>query len=196
MQGWCCEEKQEDLFHYIDLYNCKKGLEIGVFGGSSFIRAGMMFKANGGKITGIDPYCAEDSNRYDEEGANKEWWRTVDYEKIKVGCLLAIQTFGLKKVCDLLVTNSDDYCDKVEDNSLDFIHIDGNHTEVQSTLDCELYLPKLKVGGILVMDDIEWESVRKARQWLNEHCKMLVERNINGNSWGVYEKIDCWKLEN
>ena len=196
LQGWCCEEKQEDLFHYIDLYNCKKGLEIGVFGGSSFIRAGMMFKANGGQITGIDPYCAEDSNRYDEEGANKEWWKTVDYEKIKVGCLLAIQTFGLKRVCDLLVTNSDDYCNKVEDNSLDFIHIDGNHTEIQSTLDCEMYLPKLKVGGILVMDDIEWESVRKARQWLNEHCKMLVERNINGNSWGVYEKIDCWKLEN
>ena len=97
--------------------------------------------------------------------------------------------FGLKNVCDLLVTNSDDYCDKVEDNSLDFIHIDGNHTEVQSTLDCELYLPKLKVGGILVMDDIEWESVRRARQWLNENCKMLVERNVNGNSWGVYEKL-------
>ena len=104
LQGWCCPEKEVDLFHYIDLYNCKKGLEIGVFGGSSFLRAGMMFKANGGKITGIDPYCAEDSNKYDEEGANKDWWRNINYEMIKVGCLNAIQTFGLKR-CLCYISN-------------------------------------------------------------------------------------------
>lgn len=183
--GWCSKEKNDDLFHYIEKMKCKNGLEIGVFGGSSLIREGLAIKENGGQLVGIDPYSVEDSNKYDKEGTeNFNWWGKVDYEKIKNHCLKKIEEYELKENVTLIITNADIYKNKVKDNSLDFIHIDGNHTEIQSLNDCQNYLPKLKKGGLLVMDDTNWETVKKAKIFLEKNCKILKD----GGNYAIYQK--------
>jgi len=55
--------------------------------------------------------------------------------------------------------------DKFEDNSIDFIYIDAEHTYESVKKDLELYLPKLKVGGVIgghdYMSDF-WPGVCRA----------------------------------
>lgn len=189
IEGWCCQEKEEDLFTWINKMNCKSGLEIGVFGGSSLIRAGLMFKDNKGHLVGIDPYCFIDSNKYDTKNTeNYNWWKELDYDNIYNGCLNSLSRYNLKDTVNLIKMNSDDYCKKIPDKCLDFLHIDGNHTEEQSCLDVKNYLPKCKNGCVIFLDDIGWESVHRARDMLRKRCKMIKEtiQEDTGNSWGIY----------
>lgn len=44
---------------------------------------------------------------------------------------------------------SDSVSNKFEDKSLDFVYIDGNHSQEYVKKDIEFYLPKVKSGGIL-----------------------------------------------
>tara|TARA_Y100000389_G_scaffold181177_1_gene196567 strand:- start:1164 stop:1733 length:570 start_codon:yes stop_codon:yes gene_type:complete len=54
--------------------------------------------------------------------------------------------------------------DKFEDNSIDFIYIDAEHTYESVKRDLELYLPKLKRGGTIGGHDYHevWPGVCKA----------------------------------
>ena len=54
--------------------------------------------------------------------------------------------------------------DKFEDNSIDFIYIDADHTYESVKKDIESYLPKLKDGGVIGGHDYqdEWQGVINA----------------------------------
>jgi hypothetical protein len=41
--------------------------------------------------------------------------------------------------------------------SFDFIYVDAHHTSASAFVDCELSWPLLKSGGILAIDDYEWQ---------------------------------------
>lgn len=49
-----------------------------------------------------------------------------------------------------------------EDESIDFVFVDGDHSTEAVLRDIEIWLPKVKKGGILAGDDIGWDSVKKA----------------------------------
>jgi cephalosporin hydroxylase len=53
---------------------------------------------------------------------------------------------------------------KFDDNSIDFIYIDGNHSYESVTKDLQLYLPKIKKGGFISGHDYcdFWASTKKA----------------------------------
>jgi predicted O-methyltransferase YrrM len=53
----------------------------------------------------------------------------------------------------LIETTSDEAVSQFEDNSLDFVFVDGLHTYDQILKDCENYYPKLKTGGLLIGHD-------------------------------------------
>lgn len=58
---------------------------------------------------------------------------------------------------------SDDAAERFEDESMDFIFIDGLHTYDQVSKDCKNYWPKVKSGGILIGHDFaRIEGVNKA----------------------------------
>lgn len=52
--------------------------------------------------------------------------------------------------------------DMFEDESIDFMFIDGDHSTEAVLRDIEIWLPKVKKGGILAGDDIGWATVRGA----------------------------------
>lgn len=192
LEGWCCDEKKSDLYYYINEYKCKSGLEIGVFGGSSLIPIGLSIKSNCGHVVGIDTYQFYDyidGNKNNDDIENTNWWRNVDYKNIKQSCMNAISRYNLIDHLDLIQISSDEYSKIVEDDSLDFLHIDGSHTETQAYNDVINYIPKCKKGCIIFLDDICWEGVCKARNYLKDNCKTLKEtiRNHGKDAWGIYQ---------
>jgi hypothetical protein len=54
-----------------------------------------------------------------------------------------------------------------DDNSVDLIFVDGDHTHDAVKNDCELWWNKIKPGGIMCWDDYYWDDVKKA---VDEFC--------------------------
>lgn len=76
--------------------------------------------------------------------------------------------------------------DKFEDNSIDFIYIDGQHTYDDVARDLNLYLPKLKQGGIVAGHDYHevWPGVKKAV----DEIAGIPELTYEDTSWWSYHK--------
>lgn len=52
--------------------------------------------------------------------------------------------------------------DEFEDNSLDYIMIDGDHTYEGCLADIKHWLPKMKKGSVMAGDDFLWPGVKQA----------------------------------
>lgn len=61
--------------------------------------------------------------------------------------------FGLNKIVNLLDMVNHEAARKLEDNSVRFLFIDGDHTKLGVSKDIELFFPKLKKNSIVVFDD-------------------------------------------
>ena len=73
-----------------------------------------------------------------------------------------------------------------EDNSIDFIMIDGEHSFEAVTNDIRAFLPKMKNGGIMTGDDSqEWNPVRQAA--INELSKYNVIFPTGGHFYAVIQ---------
>ena len=67
-----------------------------------------------------------------------------------------------------------------DDNSIDAIYIDGNHSYKEVIKDIKCWSPKVKQGGLIIGDDyLVFEGVRKA---VNEY---FLDFNEVGNTWFV-----------
>jgi hypothetical protein len=64
---------------------------------------------------------------------------------------------------------SDDAVSKFEDESLDFIFVDGLHTYDQVLLDCRNYYPKLKKNGLFCGHD--YGTIEEVRRAVDEFAK-------------------------
>ena len=114
-------------------------IEIGSYMGEST----MMFASTGlfSTIYSIDPLDGyEEFNEmhdYSWEFIRGEFTKNTKY----FDSIVYLQDFGYKVV------------DKFENDSIDFIYIDGSHSEENVRRDLELYLPKLKKNGIIAGHD-------------------------------------------
>jgi predicted O-methyltransferase YrrM len=77
---------------------------------------------------------------------------------------------------------SDKACKQIQDNSLDFVYIDGLHTYDQVKKDIKNYYSKIKDGGFIGGHDYApaWQGVMDA---INENFK--VEQTFSDTSWIV-----------
>lgn len=77
-------------------------------------------------------------------------------------------------------TSSLEYVKNVEDNSIDFIYIDGNHQYSSVKEDILSWLPKIKKGGIISGHDYSWDSVKKVTQ---EIFQKIPDKTYDDSSW-------------
>jgi len=70
---------------------------------------------------------------------------------------------------------------KLIEPGIGLLHIDGNHDYAKLRSDIEKYLPKLKPGGYLIVDDIAWPSIRPQYEELKKRMAVVYE---NPDSWG------------
>jgi hypothetical protein len=85
----------------------------------------------------IDPYVP-----YTDWNGNVLTDRPVFYERV----VDEMRGYGERFI--LMRNYSDDVADKFEDESMDFIFVDGLHTYEQVLIDCDNYYSKVKPGGI------------------------------------------------
>ena len=114
------------------------GAEVGVYTGTNSEKIIKVLKPK--KLYCIDPwiaYCnhAQSTMKGCKEQAIK---RLSKYPKVE------IMEMGSKKASE-----------KIEDNSLDFIYVDGNHEYESVKKDISYWWDKIKVGGVMGGHDIE-----------------------------------------
>lgn len=104
------------------------------------------------KVISIDPYIAG----YDPHDANAT----------DVRLSLARDLFLIRFIDDTKVTQinktSEDAAGEFEDNSLDFVYIDGDHTYESVKKDIQLWAPKVRKNSYIGGDDYKWSGVARA----------------------------------
>ena len=93
------------------------------------------------EYTLIDPWIIDE----DFKGYGKEFLDSA-YEKV-------LKKFGNKKNVTIMREPSNTACNKFEDESLDFVYVDGNHDYKFAKEDLDIWFKKLKTNGVLFGND-------------------------------------------
>ena len=127
------------------------------------------------KLYCVDPYRHFQSDEY-PDGMNNLTQEQFDrkFETVK----RRFAEFGDR--VEFLRMTSSDAASKFENESLDFVYIDGNHDYKFVLNDIMLWYPKVKVGGYLTGDDVYSTNLAEHDQDGN------VTRVWGPNSWGKY----------
>ena len=154
------------------------GLEIGVASGWTMNH--FLQNLSNLKLIGIDPYIGymDGSREITQEMLDAQYLAAQDN----------ISDFAPRG--KILRGYSQDFVNSFEDESLDYIFIDGDHSYEGALRDCELFFPKIKNGGIFAGHDWSLEGVKRA---VNE----FKDRNGSPNIRIVTEDVWYWiKNEN
>lgn len=147
-------------------------VEIGTFGGAGAIPIAFALRENndGGRLYCIDPYRVE----YAVEGEwtdNQKWWQNnIDIDAIHTKCVHAIWSHNIDNWIVMIRAASQHVYQLFP--KIDFLVIDGNHSEVASLRDAELYAPRVVSGGLILCDDADWQAPKDG-QLVNTTKKAL-----------------------
>jgi hypothetical protein len=87
-----------------------------------------------------------------------------------------------KDKVEFLHISSEEFVKTIEDESLDFIFIDGDHSFEAALKDFQNYYPKVKKGGIFGGHDIQLDSVRNALTYfLKEKSNEVI--GVTNSAW-------------
>lgn len=196
MHGWCTPEKARDLMRTVLEEKPKVVVEIGVFAGKSLFAMGAAMNEikSEGKVYGIEPWnnvaCAQG---YEKGDPNRVWWEGLNMGQIE-RAFYAVRTYlnqGERVV--VLKTKSASAVEKFRElhragTPIDLLHIDGNHSEEASTADVEMFMPLVKPGGVVFMDDLNWDSTKMAQERMLDFCEEPRVEKGEAHCYGVYKK--------
>ncbi len=175
ISGWCGAEKALLMMDLIKENRCKKCVEIGVFSGKSLFPIARALKYQGfGKVYAIDAWNAALAiEGFDSEDPNCLWWSQINFDFFYQSTCDLIKTHKLRPYCSILRKSSEDALSFFEDESIDFIHFDGNHNERCVTRDVSAYFPKVRDKGYILLNDPNWMSMRQALIYLLERADLV-----------------------
>jgi hypothetical protein len=188
MNGWCTPEKATAMIESVLHLRPSFAVEIGVFAGRSLFAIGVALQTIGhGVVLGIEPWeplpCAQG---LPEDNSNRQWWSELDHHAIEKECYDVRAQLGLEnhvllcKSTSAIVFPSIQALSKILGRSpIDFLHIDGNHSEEVSCQDVQGYLPLVRSGGQVWFDDVDWDSTKPAQQLILKECTPI-------KNWGTF----------
>jgi predicted O-methyltransferase YrrM len=181
IQGWCSPEKATRMMDLIYKTHPEVCVEVGVYGGSSVFPTATALKyLNQGVIYAIDPWRNEDCLvGYKPGDPNYNWWNKIDLEEIYRGFLHILKRHKLTDYCEVVRMTGAEAVSHFDDESIDILHIDGNHSEESALHDAQAYLPKVKKGGYIWFDDANWSSTKKAVSYLLDHCELSPSSKLS-----------------
>ena len=157
------------------------GCEIGVCHAENFCHM-LEVCDNIQKLIGIDPYII-----YDDYGGSVGQGIVDNFKEVTFQNLELIDAGDR---ADIRIMTSDDAASTIENDSLDFVFIDGNHSQEYVKNDLRNYYDKVKVGGIFAGHDYSLPSVQ------SELKQFLMEKNVSeeklkilrNDSWMIYKE--------
>ncbi len=163
--GRCDETKGSLIKDLVIETNAQLCVEIGVFKGASLMYFAEALEITKGKVIGIDPYSIGALiNDIPDKKLSKHFYEVLFKDQIVLdnlyhSVLNVINKNKLENIILLVRDKSEDYYTNIEKESIDILHIDGNPDEEFVTKDIQFYLPLVKKGGYIIMDDITWPGI-------------------------------------
>lgn len=177
--GWCSKDKALLMMDLVKEHEFQTCVEIGVFGGASLfpIAKALHYKGSG-VIWGIDAWDPEVAIKGLNPVTQKndyDWWRELDLSHFYALTCNLINMNDFWGNCKLVRMQAAYALDLFEDESIDFIHFDGNHTDPYAYQDIAEYFPKVKDGGYILLNDAFWLSLRQSLVFLLERTDAITE---------------------
>lgn len=154
---WCSIDKALALATIIVALRPKIVVELGVWsGGSAIPMAIALHRIGSGRLIAVDSWSAESSIE-GQEASHAQWWG----EKMgDAGHERALETF-MKRLAKHDIGH--EHCwvsrqrtdEAIVPESIDLLHHDANHGP-QVVLDIQRWGAAIRVGGLLVIDDLDW----------------------------------------
>lgn len=110
-------------------------------------------------MVGIDPYSASAAVQRDVEREGTDlaaWPETVDWERIYAEVRAGMERWQVGQHARLIRSTSEEAAPSFADQPIDPLDVGGNDDRVAVTRYAEDFLPHLRDGGLLVMDDNGW----------------------------------------
>lgn len=169
LEGWCLHEKAVAIAEMILQERPAICVEIGIFGGRSLIPAAAALRhAGAGVIYGIEAWDPAAATVNPTHAENDTWWHQVDFPRIKHEFYRFITDMNLTGQVRIIEAQSSRAAALFD--SIDYLHIDGSHAMVSAVEDVMLYVRKVRPGGIVLFDDVEWETTAPAQALLRQFC--------------------------
>ncbi len=177
-KSWCSQEKGTLLMELIVLEEPQTCVEIGVFEGASllpiassinFLKRGLLFA--------IDAWSNAEAIKFMEANdPNRAWWSTVNFEVAYNNLQAMLKRWDFNSFCRVIRKPSNQAISEV--NEIDFLHLDGSFTKEGSLNEVELYLPKVKKGGYILLSNALLSSQGKfskiiALEKLFNYCEII-----------------------
>lgn len=187
LEGWTTAERGIEMAQLVMDVKPLLCLELGVFGGRSLLAQALALKhIKGGWIVGVDSWRKHDVLDCEKDPGNIDWWSKLDIEKIHQGCMQAIWRLGIEDRT-LILRSASQHCHALFRNeSVDILNIDSNHSEEASCRDVTLYLPTVRKGGFVWLDDADWKTTKKAQVLLELSCDTI--RTSPDGHYKLYQK--------
>ena len=185
--GWMTKEKGTALVLSVLTNSPVIAVEIGVYSGRSLLAIAMALRENGsGMVFGIDPWAPGASVKgFPKTDENHRWWGDLNHESIYDMFMDDMNRLGLQnQITVLRGTSEDAFTHGDIPEPIDFLHIDGNHSEEASVYDVTHWVPKVRKGGHVWFDDMDWQTTKAAQQKLLETCNYAT----SVDKCGVYIK--------
>jgi len=188
LPGWCTLERAEEMCRSLLTLNPKVCVEVGVFGGRSLLPVALTLRHLGkdGIVYAVDPWTKDAALEGISDLGDRQWWEHFDGPEIFKQFNEAVTRFQLWNHVKVLKLSSSEAVKMFQDRSIDFLSIDGNHSERISTQDVQLWLPKVRSGGIVWMDDTERPSLVNALRLLEDYCHPYYREYHNAEGGGKY----------
>lgn len=178
--SWCSIEKAELIMDLIFKNHPQICVEIGAFTGSSILPVAATLKYLGkGHLYAIDSWSNEEAVKgVNINDPNYAWWSRVDMLEIKNQFASLVNQWGLGFYCSVIHAPSEAAIHQIQE--IDFLHLDGNMSEEGALLDLQLFFPKVKSGGYVLLSNaflvVDGNLTRMASIWkLFDECELIVE---------------------
>lgn len=188
--GRCCEDEGQTIKELVHKTNATLCAEIGVYRGSSLMYFIEALQETSGIVIGIDPYAYENLHNTYPTKKTHDRLHTIFPAQESVDSLYEnlskiIKDNNLEKLVRLIRDTSANASSSFENNTIDVLHIDGNHDEEYVTLDILNYLPLVKPNGYIIMDDINWVGVKNS---ISKHLISKASLIKRTETYEVYQK--------
>jgi predicted O-methyltransferase YrrM len=190
LPGWCPEEKALWMADHIVQKGYKTAAELGVYAGRSVFPIALAIAANQGHaVYAVDAWDNAVATSAPISERDDIWWDAVDLVAIKSQFLRETVSQNLVGLIKIIELPSAEACRTVSGligRSIDFLHIDGAHSQAQALADVTNWSRLVAVAGMIVLDDIDWPWVRRADQFLASRFERIEEIRGSGTAFTAY----------
>ena len=177
IQGWA-KYPEGFLLEYENFIKQCKGneviVEVGSWKGRSAVFMGVLlhnyFKEHNKapKFFAVDHFKGSDEKAHHEDPICNKGLLFAEFQN---------NIYQVQKFVTPIKAPSVEAAQTFEDNSIDFLLIDGGHTYEDVYSDIKAWITKMKPGSIICGDDANWSGVRQAaEEWFNkEKIQILGE---------------------